>query len=95
MTAPNVPVLVSNEFPGSELTGDVLEFIRAMHAYQTRYRRRYPAWSEVLYVLRTLGYAKRVPGAVWATPEQGLTTQESADSLTQSRKDAEEESKQH
>ena len=63
MTAPSLPVLVSNEFPGSELTGDVLEFIRAMHAYQQRYRRRYPSWSEVLYVLRTLGYAKRVPGA--------------------------------
>ncbi len=66
MTAPNLPILVSNEFPGSELTGDVLEFIRAMHAYQTRYRRRYPSWSEVLYVLRTLGYAKRVPGADYA-----------------------------
>lgn len=63
MTAPNVPIPVAHEFPGSELCGDVLEFIRAMHAYQTRYRRRYPTWSETLYVLRTLGYAKRVPGA--------------------------------
>ena len=69
MTAPNLPVLVSNEFPGSELTGDVFEFVTAMHAYQRRYRRRYPAWSEVLYVLRTLGYAKRVPGAVWTQPQ--------------------------
>lgn len=69
MTAPSLPVLVSNEFPGSELTGDVLEFIRAMHAYQKRYHRRYPSWSEVLYVLRTLGYAKRVPGAVWTQPQ--------------------------
>ena len=63
MTTPNLPILVSNEFPGSELTGDVLEFITAMHAYQRRYRRRYPTWSEALFVLRTLGYAKRVPGA--------------------------------
>jgi hypothetical protein len=75
MTAPNVPVLVSNEFPGSEITGDVLEFITAMAAYQRRYRRRYPAWSEVLYVLRTLGYAKRVPAAVWTASEQELTTE--------------------
>jgi hypothetical protein len=75
MTAPSLPVLVSNEFPGSELTGDVLEFIRAMHAYQQKYRRRYPSWSEVLYVLRTLGYAKRVPGAVWTVSEQELTTE--------------------
>ena len=69
MTAPNLPILVSNEFPGSELTGDVLEFITAMHAYQRRYHRRYPTWSEVLYVLRTLGYAKRVPAAVWTQPQ--------------------------
>jgi hypothetical protein len=93
MTAPNIPVGIANEFPGSELTGDVLEFIRAMHAYQERYHRRYPAWSEVLYVLRTLGYAKRVPGARWET-DSPLTTQESEDSLTQSRKDAEEQSNQ-
>jgi hypothetical protein len=71
MTAPKLPVLVSNEFPGSELTGDVLEFIRAMHAYQQRYRRRYPSWSEVLYVLRTLGYAKRVPGADYSKIQIG------------------------
>ncbi len=90
MTAPNVPILVSHEFPGSELTGDVLEFIRAMHAYQTRYRRRYPSWSEVLYVLRTLGYAKQVPGAIWTSPP---APQESEGGLTQSRKDAEEDSK--
>ena len=57
------PITPSHPFPGSELTGDVLEFIKAMAAYQKRYARRYPAWSEVLYVLRTLGYAKRVPGA--------------------------------
>jgi hypothetical protein len=63
MTAPSVPVLVANEFPGSEITGDLLEFVLAMAAYQRRYHRRYPSWSEVLYVLRTLGYAKRVPGA--------------------------------
>jgi hypothetical protein len=75
MTSPNLPVPVSNEFPGSELCGDVFEFIRAMAAYQHRYRRRYPSWSEVLYVLRTLGYAKRVPGAKWTATEQELTTE--------------------
>lgn len=65
MRPPNVPIAVSHEYPGSEIDGDALEFIRAMAAYQKRYHRRYPAWSEVLYVLRTLGYAKRVPGADW------------------------------
>jgi hypothetical protein len=87
MTTPNVPVLVSNEFPGSELTGDVLEFITAMHAYQKRYHRRYPAWSEVLYVLRTLGYAKRVPGAVWTQPntETADDAAETADNAGQNK----------
>jgi hypothetical protein len=65
MTAPHIPVGIANEFPGSEITGDLLEFVRAMHAFQQRYRRRYPSWSEVLYVLRTLGYAKRLPPAKW------------------------------
>ena len=67
-----IPILVSHEHPGSELDGDVLEFIQAMAAYQKRYRRRYPMWSEILYVLRTLGYAKRVPGAVYV---EELTTE--------------------
>ena len=44
--------------PGSDLTGDVLEFVLAVHAYQRRYRRRFPGWSEVLYVARSLGYRK-------------------------------------
>lgn len=80
MTAPNLPILVSNEFPGSELTGDVLEFITAMHAYQRRYHRRYPTWSEALYVLRTLGYAKRVPGADYSKSQVGHA--DDADSST-------------
>lgn len=71
MTAPSVPVLVANEYPGSEITGDLLEFVLAMAAYQRRYHRRYPSWSEVLYVLRTLGYAKRVPGADYSKIQVG------------------------
>jgi hypothetical protein len=63
MPNPLTPIAVSHEYPGSEITGEVLEFVRAMEVYQRRYHRRYPTWSEVLYVLRTLGYAKQVPGA--------------------------------
>ncbi len=75
MREPNVPIAVSHAHPGSEIEGDALEFVRAMAAYQKRYRRRYPAWTEVLYVLRTLGYAKVVPGATWYPSEQELTTE--------------------
>lgn len=87
MTAPNIPVGVANEYPGSELCGDVLEFITAMYAYQKRYRRRYPAWSEVLYVLRTLGYAKRVPGADYSKLQVGNAddAEKTADAADQDR----------
>ncbi len=47
-------------FPGADTTVDELEFALAMHAYQKKERRRYPAWSEVLHVLRSLGYFKGV-----------------------------------
>ena len=69
MSVRNLPFEVAFEYPGSEITGEVLEFVRAMAAYQKKYRRRYPTWSEALYVLRTLGYAKRVPGADWGEAE--------------------------
>ena len=52
---------ILTQHPGSRLTPDEVEFGRAMQEYQTRTRRRYPAWSEVLYVLRLLGYAKARP----------------------------------
>jgi hypothetical protein len=58
-----LPITPSHEHPGSDITGDALEFVRAIEAFQRRYRRRYPSWTEVLHVLRTLGYAKVVPGA--------------------------------
>jgi len=64
-----VPIEVAHEFPGSEIGGDVLEFLKAIEAYKRRYRRRFPAWSEVLFVLRQLGYAK-----VHATPPEIVST---------------------
>ncbi len=32
--------------------------MKAMEAYQRRWRRRYPSWREVLYVIECLGYRK-------------------------------------
>lgn len=37
-----------------------LEFMRAMQDYKQRSGRMFPTWSEVLEVLRTLGYEKNV-----------------------------------
>ncbi len=69
MPTRKLPFVVAHEFPGSEIDGDTLEFLQAIEAYQRRYHRRYPAWSEILYVLRLLGYAKVVPGAKFPIPQ--------------------------
>jgi len=44
-----------NEYP---LTPDELEFINAVNGYKKRHGRPFPTWSEVLHVLRALGYRK-------------------------------------
>lgn len=60
-SAPGVPdqyrgnVRSINEYP---LDPDELEFINAINAYKQRYSRPFPTWSEVLHVLRFLGYGK-------------------------------------
>lgn len=41
-----------------EMSPDVLEFIRAMDDYRVRHERPFPSWSEVLDVLKALGYRK-------------------------------------
>ena len=50
----------SYTYPGSELTDDEVEFGQAMSAYQRRHNVRYPAWSDILFVLHSLGYRKTV-----------------------------------
>jgi hypothetical protein len=45
-------------FDGADITDDETEFLLALAAYQKRFRRRYPTWREVLYILRCLGYRK-------------------------------------
>jgi hypothetical protein len=47
-----------NEYP---MTDDELEFIRAIADYKERYSKPFPTWSEILHILRSLGYVK--PGA--------------------------------
>jgi len=48
----------SEVHPGSHITADEWAFMKAMEAYQRRWRRRYPSWREVLYVLHCCGYRK-------------------------------------
>jgi hypothetical protein len=41
-----------------EYSPEELEFMQAMHAYKQSSGRMFPTWSEVLEVLRALGYEK-------------------------------------
>lgn len=45
--------------PLAEVDGDVLEFIEALDRFKKRHNRPFPSWSEVLLVLRQLGYKRR------------------------------------
>ena len=44
-----------NEYP---LNADELEFINAIAAYKQAYGKPFPTWSEVLHVVKSLGYRK-------------------------------------
>jgi hypothetical protein len=41
-----------------EIDPDVLEFIAAIDRYKKNHSRPFPSWSEILYILRQLGYTK-------------------------------------
>lgn len=41
-----------------EMSEDVLEFITAIDEYKRVHQRQFPNWSEVLEILKTLGYAR-------------------------------------
>lgn len=41
-----------------ELTLEEVEFIRAIDRYKRKYSRPFPSWSEVLLILKQLGYTK-------------------------------------
>lgn len=58
-------------FPGSDVTGDEWEFMKAIVAYQKRWNRRYPSWREVLHVAVCLGYRKVAAPQPFADPLPG------------------------
>lgn len=41
-----------------EMPADVLEFITAMDEYKRAHQRPFPTWSEVLEVVKALGYQR-------------------------------------
>ena len=44
---------------GLEVDAEVLEFIEAIDRFKKEHARPFPSWSEVLHVLRELGYERR------------------------------------
>jgi hypothetical protein len=44
-----------NEYP---MTDDELEFIKAVNDYKQRYNKPFPTWSEILHILKSIGYEK-------------------------------------
>ena len=44
--------------PKLDMNSDVMEFIAAIDAYRQEYHRPFPGWSEILFVLKGLGYKK-------------------------------------
>lgn len=48
--------------PATEVTTEVLEFINALDDFKKSENRPFPTWSEVLEVLKKLGYRKVQPG---------------------------------
>ena len=41
-----------------EMSADVLEFIHAIDTYKRTHQRPFPNWSEVLEILKSLGYSR-------------------------------------
>jgi hypothetical protein len=52
-----------------DYTADEIEFMRAMDDYKRRSGRQFPTWSEVLEVVRSLGYQRETP----AVPPTAIT----------------------
>lgn len=44
-----------NEYP---MTDEELEFIKAINDYKHRYNKPFPTWSEILHILKSIGYRK-------------------------------------
>lgn len=55
---PRKPDGLGETSPGSEYAADEVEFLMAVEAYKRNYRRPFPTWTEVLKVLKSLGYRK-------------------------------------
>lgn len=49
---------VSYATSDKEFTSDEIDFILAMDQFKARTGKKFPTWTDALYVARTLGYSK-------------------------------------
>ncbi len=63
-----------NDYP---LSTDEVEFINAVNDYKSKFDRPFPTWSEILHILRTLGY-ERIHLPAHLTPAPDLAEGEEA-----------------
>lgn len=54
-----------------DYTADEIEFMKALDAYKRQSGRMFPTCSEVLEVIRALGYVKQSPAAAESAPGTG------------------------
>ena len=47
-----------NPIRPDEMTGDLVEFITAIDSYKRIHERPFPSWSEVLEIVKALGYSR-------------------------------------
>lgn len=45
-------------FPGCDISGEELEFMKALDRYKRERRRPFPTWAEVLWVAKSIGWLK-------------------------------------
>lgn len=55
-----------------DYSGDEIEFMKAMDEYKRKSGRMFPTWSEVLEVVRSLGYAKPESNVVVEQPFEAI-----------------------
>ncbi|MBL4884049.1 MAG: hypothetical protein JKY95_05885 [Planctomycetaceae bacterium] len=59
-----------------DYSGDEIEFMRSMDDYKRRSGRQFPTWSEVLEVLKDMGYRKIAEPTTTYTPEDQKVSQD-------------------
>ncbi len=73
----------SANLPGSGYDEEEIEFLRAMQAYTAQPGHKFPAFTEVLAVLKSLGYRKEIISPVPVVEKESSAVRDTAEGLNQ------------